>query len=263
MYREFLRHLREGLGDRTAVTYNIDHLLKFEGRSVDKFKAWASVPFVASTDENVVLIYVQPTFDNLNRKQVLLEALFASFFARNSPENSRNYARFGCGFGCNNNNNNNLRPKTVHACILSLSLDSPVWTRIGDTRPEDPSVRQAVRDTMLHTRIDHTNRYSSTIFHRASTNDDGQWTSTSESGDCIRGAIERVRQTFGEDAPDYLTEALHRIEDAVDKKEEEYDDDDNDNDVMTSLSDVTRHLTKAELDRVARRRADKWLMLIK
>lgn len=243
LYRDFLRHLREDLADLTPLTFNIDHVIKFEGRRVDRFKVWASVPFVATTSRNVVLLYVRPTFNLLNRQSILLEALFGSFIARNPPEGSRNHERFGC------NTAGGTPRKTVHACVVSLTMDRPVWVRLGDDIPEDPTVRMVLRDAMLDTKLEYTNRYLSTFFQRAIEQQQKQSGVISDDGDVVKGAIESTRQAVSDastDAPEYLMEAVNRADELEDDGDRER---------------ALRALSQDDLERCSRRRVNKWLVL--
>lgn len=161
MYANFVRHLRNTLGDATPVTYNVDHLLTFEGSGGYDFKSWARVPFVATTERTVVLVYLHPTFDHLNQREICTEALLSTFLARNPPEGSNNHIRFTRSGG----GRRRADGKDVHVCIMSFALTEPLWMRLCGAETETSCVRDGIRSAMA-ARMEATNLACLQTFER-------------------------------------------------------------------------------------------------
>lgn len=233
MYAKFIRHLRDTLEDRSPVAYNVNHALTFVGRSSDDFRAYARVPFVATTRHNVVLIFLHPTFDALNQRSVCTSALFSTFIAQNPPERSANHNRFSEG---------GKRAKAVHACVMSFSLDEPYWMRLNQAFPESAVIRRCIRDAAC-TRLESTNRACVKKFEERL---------AALAGDPV-GAIESTRTLLCEtykNTPSYVREFLNRAEEKLAEEDER-------------APDPYAVVNKHEMDRFARRRVEKWLALVR
>ena len=111
-----MNYLRTTLDDPTTVEFLVKHKIVFEGCSLkvgNNFRLQDRSDIVAFTERNVVLCSVCPTFNRLNRDAVLVNALYATFIARNVHPTCNNYVRFN--------------GKRVSVCVFTFSSDDPVW----------------------------------------------------------------------------------------------------------------------------------------
>jgi len=133
MFDKFMLYLRTTLADDTPIKFNIDHTIIFKGNS-DDFKLHKKVPFIATTERNVVLIVLQPSFTRMQRDETFVNALINTFLVRNSNEGSNNYKRFN--------------GKQVFVCVFTFSCNEPVWLNINYKDDCDVPIRDVITAAM-------------------------------------------------------------------------------------------------------------------
>lgn len=139
LFAMFEQHLRAGMGDSTRITFNVSHNITFNGHT-NFFKMYnPSVPFVATTDHNVVLFALHPSFTRMQRDVVFASALLNTFLARNSGPDTNNRARFD--------------GKRVSVCVISFSSAAPVWIHLdgGDAAWDDTPIRECIAAFLCQT----------------------------------------------------------------------------------------------------------------
>lgn len=133
MFDKFMLYLRTTLGDDTPIKFNIDHEIKFKGFS-DDFQIHKRLPVIATTDNNVVLIVLQPSFTRMQRDETFANALISTFLVRNSSEDSNNHKRFN--------------GKRVSVCVFTFSSNEPVWLNIDYDEGSDIPIRDCITTAM-------------------------------------------------------------------------------------------------------------------
>jgi hypothetical protein len=133
----FMHHLRSALGDDSPVSFNINHMLVFDGCSINHcFKLYDTLPFIATTTRHVVLLAMCPSFTRMERDGVFVKALLQTFMVRNVSKSSANFKRF--------------HGKQVFMCVFTFSSDAPVWLNLHYSDGDDGSVRECIAGALVH-----------------------------------------------------------------------------------------------------------------
>lgn len=84
------------------------HYIEYIGKD-KKIKLWKRIPLIGYNDNDVIICYVKPQFNNLNYNEILIDSIYDTYFMLNLEEETENYSKF-----------NN---KTLTTCVISLDRE--------------------------------------------------------------------------------------------------------------------------------------------
>ena len=113
--------------DYPNLKWLLDHFVYFNGKSSD-FEIYKKFNIIAYNDDNILICYIKPQFNQLNYNEIMLESIFDTFLIKNvnkiKDENiSNNYIRFN--------------EKKILTCVLSFDCDKPFIFNWEDTNTNE------------------------------------------------------------------------------------------------------------------------------
>ena len=113
--------------DYPNLKWLLDHFVFFNGKSSD-FKIYKKFNIIAYNDDNILICYIKPQFNQLNYNEIMLESIFDTFLIKNvmkieDEEITNDYKKFN--------------GKKILTCVLSFDCDKPFIFNWEDTNTSE------------------------------------------------------------------------------------------------------------------------------
>lgn len=140
LYKNY--HSYTSLIDDSEFIYNINHVVKYDGKNSD-YKVYNRIPLIAYSKKYVVFFTLKPQLTKLNFNEVLFETLINNFLILNSTD--KNKERY--------------HNKKIITCILTLDSKEPVFYEYNIAK-----YQEEIKDTIYNFLLYEYNNHHNTLF---------------------------------------------------------------------------------------------------
>ena len=93
--------------------FNVAHTVSYNKNHSKNFLFVSDYDIIAFSDKKVIFFVVRPSFDNINKNNVIMDILFHNFILYNINDDTNNYKRY--------------HGKEIIPCVLTFNNDKPIF----------------------------------------------------------------------------------------------------------------------------------------